>query len=119
MTEVARQRAIGVLEREWHDMDTWLRSLSESDLDRPVFGEGPGWCVRDMIPHMAWWQGLAGRVAEKIAAEGGAPDQRGSRARSFSRIVVASGCSPRAFLQRARAKRQTAWSGSFLRAACR
>ena len=47
MTEVARQRAIGVLEREWHDMDTWLRSLSESDLDRPVFGEGPGWCVRD------------------------------------------------------------------------
>ena len=33
-----------------------------------------------MIPHIAWWQGLAGRVAQKIAAEGGAPDQRGSRA---------------------------------------
>ena len=80
MTEVGRQRAIGLLEREWHELDTWLRSLSESDLDRPVFGEAPGWRVRDMIPHIAWWQGLAGRVAQKIAAEGGAPDQRGSRA---------------------------------------
>ena len=64
MSEVGRQRAIGLLEREWHELDTWLRSLSESDLDRPVFGEAPGWRVRDMIPHIAWWQGLAGRVAQ-------------------------------------------------------
>jgi len=28
---------------------------------------------------MAWWQELAARVAEKIATEGGAPDERGSR----------------------------------------
>lgn len=80
MTEDAKRKTMGLLEREWHDLDTWLRSLSESDLDRPVFGEGPGWRVRDMIPHIAWWQELAGRVAQKIAAEGGAPDQRGSRA---------------------------------------
>lgn len=80
MTEDASRSAIGLLEREWHDLDTWLRSLSESELDRPVFGEGPGWRVRDMIPHIAWWQELAARVAEKIATEGGAPDQGGSRA---------------------------------------
>ncbi len=80
MTEDATRGAIGLLEREWHELDTWLRSLSESELDRPVFGEGPGWRVRDMIPHIAWWQELAARVAEKIATEGGAPDKGGSRA---------------------------------------
>ena len=74
-----KQNAIGLLEREWDALDTWLRSLDERQLDRPVFGEGPGWRVRDMIAHMAWWQELAARVAEKIATEGGAPDERGSR----------------------------------------
>ncbi len=74
-----KQQAIGVLEREWHALDTQLRSLDEAQLDRPVFGEGPGWRVRDMITHMAWWQELAARVAEKMATEGGAPDERGSR----------------------------------------
>ena len=43
------QAAIGALEREWHDLDKWLRSLADRDLDRPVFGEGPGWRVRDRI----------------------------------------------------------------------
>ena len=80
VTTPDQRAAIGALEREWHDLDEWLRSLDDRDLDRPVFGEGPGWRVRDMIPHLAWWQELAGRVAEKIAREGGAPDQRGSRA---------------------------------------
>jgi hypothetical protein len=79
VSEQEKLSAIGLLEREWHAMDTWLRSLSERDLDRPVFGEGPGWKVRDMITHIAWWQELAARVAEKIATEGGAPDDRGSR----------------------------------------
>lgn len=74
-----KTKAIGLLEREWHAFDAWLRSLGERQLDRPVFGEGPGWRVRDMITHMAWWQELAARVAEKIATEGGAPDERGSR----------------------------------------
>ena len=79
MTEEAKQKTIALLDREWNDLDAWLRSLSESDLDRRVFGEDPGWRVRDMIPHFAWWQELAARVAEKIATEGGAPDERGSR----------------------------------------
>jgi len=77
--EPEKQQAIGLLEREWHALDIWLRSLDERQLDRPVFGEAPGWRVRDMVTHMAWWQELAARVAEKIAKEGGAPDERGSR----------------------------------------
>jgi hypothetical protein len=71
--------AIGLLEREWQVLDTWLRSLDDRQLDQPMFGEPPGWRVRDMPTHMAWWQELAARVAEKIATDGGAPDERGSR----------------------------------------
>lgn len=77
--ETQKRAAIALLEHEWHGLDKLLRSLDAEQLDRPVFGEGPGWKVRDMVPHMAWWQELAARVAEKIAAEGGAPDDRGSR----------------------------------------
>jgi len=77
--EDEKSAALGLLDREWRSLDTWLRSLDERALDRPVFGEGPGWRVRDMPTHMAWWQELAARVAEKIATEGGAPDERGSR----------------------------------------
>jgi hypothetical protein len=44
-----------------------------------MYDEATGWKVRDMPTHMAWWQELAGRVAEKVATEGGAPDERGSR----------------------------------------
>ncbi len=77
--DTEKRAAIALLEHEWHGLDKLLRSLDERALDRPVFGEGPGWRVRDMITHLAWWQELAGRVAEKITAEGGAPDERGSR----------------------------------------
>lgn len=78
-TEQEKTTAIDALDREWRALDLWLRSLDGRQLDRPVFGERPGWRVRDMITHMAWWQELAGRVAQKIAREGGAPDERGSR----------------------------------------
>ena len=74
-----KRAALGLLEREWHALDAWLRGLDGLQLDRPMFGEAPGWRVRDMPTHLAWWQELAGRVAEKIATEGGAPDDRGSR----------------------------------------
>jgi hypothetical protein len=77
--EEDKTTALGLLEREWHGLDSWLRSLDHRQLDQPMFGEPPGWRVRDMPTHMAWWQELAGRVAEKIATEGGAPDERGSR----------------------------------------
>jgi hypothetical protein len=78
-TDDEKMKAIGLLEREWHALDVWLRSLDDRQLDRPMFGEAPGWRVRDMVTHMAWWQELAGRVAEKVVTEGGAPDERGSR----------------------------------------
>jgi Mycothiol maleylpyruvate isomerase N-terminal domain len=74
-----KRTALGLLEREWHALDAWLRALDDKQLDRPMFGEAPGWRVRDMVTHMAWWQELAGRVAEKVATAGGAPDERGSR----------------------------------------
>jgi hypothetical protein len=77
--EDEKRAAIGLLEREWHALDVWLRSLDDRQLDRPMYGEAPGWRVRDMPTHLAWWQELAGRVAEKVAKEGGAPDDRGSR----------------------------------------
>jgi hypothetical protein len=77
--EAEQAKAIGLLEREWHALDAWLRALDDRQLDQPMFGEPPDWRVRDMPTHMAWWQELAGRVAEKIATEGGAPDERGSR----------------------------------------
>ena len=78
-TAAAKVKAMDMLEGEWQQLDTWLRSLNDRDLDRPVLGEGAGWRVRDLIAHLAWWQELAARVAEKIATEGGAPDDRGSR----------------------------------------
>ena len=35
-----QQAAIGALEREWHDLDKWLRSLADRDLDeRPKLAE--------------------------------------------------------------------------------
>ena len=71
--DTKKRAAISLLEHEWHALDTWLRSLDERQLDRPVFGEAPGWRVRDMPTHIAWWQELAGRVAQKVANEGSAP----------------------------------------------
>lgn len=70
--EQDKQTAIGLLEREWQAVDTWLRSLNERQLDAPVFSEG-GWCVRDMIPHLASVQESCARVAEKVATDGVEP----------------------------------------------
>ena len=72
----AKQAAIGALEREYQDLETFLRSLTPEQLERPVFtGEGPGWRVRDLIAHFAFWQTMSARTAEKIAATGEAPAQ--------------------------------------------
>jgi len=71
--EQDKQTAIRLLEREWQALDIWLRSLDERQLDALVFGEGPGWRVRDVVTHLASLQELAGRVAEKVAKEGVQP----------------------------------------------
>jgi len=71
----AKQAAIGALEREYHDLETFLRSLTPEQLERPVFtGEGAGWRVRDLIAHFAFWQATSAGIAEKIAAKGVMPD---------------------------------------------
>ena len=73
----AKQAAIGVLERDYHDLQTLFRSLTPEQLERPVFtGEGPGWRVRDLIAHFAFWQTMSARTAEKIAATGELPDEQ-------------------------------------------
>ena len=72
----AKQAAIGALEREYQELQTFLRSLTPEQLERPVFtGEGPGWRVRDLIAHFAFWQTMSARTAEKIAATGALPDE--------------------------------------------
>ena len=48
----------------------------EQDLEREVFtGEGPGWRLRDLMPHFAFWWRLAARGARRAKEIGAAPDQ--------------------------------------------
>ena len=83
----AKQAAVGLLEREYQDLERLLRSVTPEQLERPVFtGEGPGWRVRDLIAHFAFWQSISARVAEKIAAEGVTPEEE-NRALSFIGIT--------------------------------
>lgn len=79
MNDDPKQQAIGLFEREWHSFDPWIRGLTGDQLDRPVFGEGVGWRVRDMITHIAWWQDMAGQAARKMASEGTVPGEGGIR----------------------------------------
>jgi hypothetical protein len=83
MNERAKEKALATFDQEWRDLDTLFRGMSESDLERPVFtGEGPGWRVRDLMPHFAAWQGRAARAARKVAAEGIQP-KLDDRVRTF------------------------------------
>jgi hypothetical protein len=73
----AKEHAIGLLEREYQGLERLFASLTPEQLERPVFtGEGPGWRVRDLIAHFAYWQTLSARTAEKIAADGVVPDEK-------------------------------------------
>ena len=74
--EEAKQNAIGLLDREYNDLERLFVSLTPDQLERPVFtGEGPGWRVGDLVAHFAFWQTLSARTAEKIASEGKPPDE--------------------------------------------
>jgi hypothetical protein len=67
---------MALIERGWHDLDARFAALSESDLDRPVFaGEGPGWRVRDLMPHFAFWLRMGARGARHAKEVGAAPAQ--------------------------------------------
>ncbi|MGH2376907.1 MAG: DinB family protein [Candidatus Limnocylindria bacterium] len=59
---------------ECRAIEALFRSLSASQLDLPVFGEGQGWRVRDIPAHLALWQWVATRVAEKVSERGQLPD---------------------------------------------
>jgi len=83
----AKDRALAVFDEEWRDLDVFFRGLTERDLERPVFtGEGPGWRVRDLIPHFAAWQDRAARAARKVAADGIQP-KPDDRVRTFLGIT--------------------------------
>ena len=87
MNARAKENALATFDREWRELDTLFRRLSDSDLDRPVFtGEGPGWRVRDLIPHFAAWQERAARAARKVSTDGIQP-KVDDRLRSFLGIT--------------------------------
>ena len=65
-----KRKAIELIRTSYHEADALFRSLAADDQDRPVFtGEGPGWRIRDLIAHYAYWQTLAARSAEKMATD--------------------------------------------------
>lgn len=70
MSEDRKRAAVELLRTAYLEADALFRSLTADELERPVFtGEGPGWRVRDLIAHYAYWQTIAARCAEKMAAE--------------------------------------------------
>jgi hypothetical protein len=72
----AKGDATTLMERGWRDLDARFAALGEEELERPVFaGEGPGWRVRDLMTHFAYWWRLAARGARHAKEIGAAPDQ--------------------------------------------
>lgn len=64
----AKRAALGSLEQTYLETLDMLQGLSAAQLERPVFtGEGEGWRVRDLIPHLARWQRMAAQAAQLIA----------------------------------------------------
>lgn len=73
MSADPKQRAIGDFERTYHTLEGRLRALSPADLDLPVWtGDGAGWRIRDLIPHLARWQRI-GAHAARLIGEGREP----------------------------------------------
>lgn len=85
--KTTRREAIAVFEAEYEAAVAFFRALGPKDLDRPVFGEGADWRVRDLPAHWAAWKRLAARTAEKIV--GGTPwPAEGSNLRAFNGITA-------------------------------
>ena len=67
--EEAKARVIGEFERVYDETLGRLLGLGPADLDRPAWqGEGPGWRVRDLVPHLARWNRIGAEAARLIAA---------------------------------------------------
>ena len=74
-----KRSAIGVVEREYHFLEDRLDAAPDAAFDSAVFaGEGEAWRLRDLIAHLAYWQQLATRAAERMARESvrPGPDER-------------------------------------------
>jgi len=83
MNETAKRSAIEILDGEWRELDALFRRLTPAELERPMYtDDGPGWRVRDLIPHFATWQDRAARAARKVVAEGLTP-KPDDRVRTF------------------------------------
>lgn len=74
MSDDRKRRAIELVRTVHGETLGFFRGLSSEVLEQPVYGEGEGWHVRDLIAHIALWQSVATRVAAKIAATGTLPD---------------------------------------------
>jgi hypothetical protein len=76
VTGTMKSDAMALMESGWRDLDARFATLSEQELEREVFaGEGPGWRLRDLMPHFAFWWRLAARGARRAKEIGAAPDQ--------------------------------------------
>ena len=74
MNARSKEKALTEFDREFDSLRTLLRTLQPEMLEMPVFtGEGAGWRVRDLIPHLAVWQGRAAKAARKVAVSGVKP----------------------------------------------
>ncbi len=74
MSAAAKVVALAELDREWQELDALFRRLTPDELERAVYTEdGPGWKVRDLIPHLATWQGRAALAAQQTVKTGIAP----------------------------------------------
>ena len=74
MNPAAKVRALAELDREWQELDALFRGLAPDELEDPLYTEdGPGWKIRDLIPHIATWQGRGALAARQIARTGVAP----------------------------------------------
>ncbi len=73
MNARAKEKALTEFDREFDSLRTLLRTLQPEALEKPVYSEGEGWKVRDLIPHLAAWQSRAAKAARKVAASGTRP----------------------------------------------
>ncbi|MDQ2952307.1 MAG: maleylpyruvate isomerase N-terminal domain-containing protein [Chloroflexota bacterium] len=74
MNARAKEKALTEFDREFDSLRTLLRTLQPEALEKPVYtGEGVGWRVRDLIPHLAVWQSRAAKAARKVAVSGVKP----------------------------------------------
>ncbi len=67
MTNDELQRGIAEFETAHAELEAFFRELSDAQLDGPVWDEGIGWRVRDLLPHIARWQRMAAQAARLIA----------------------------------------------------